>query len=119
MKLYICLMPFIGSVPGEQSLAGGVNAPLRLLPRDPSDFRVMAPFHHAGGLLCEAALNPFAAAGLMSDIVCVIHQGNSRGQHVTRGEKREAPEEPKHHAEAASSQEAAGGSQSICCGTLA
>src|SRR3546814_2484414 len=80
MKLYICLMPFIGSVPGEQSLAGGVNAPLRLIPRDPSDFRVMAPFHHAGGLLCEAELKPFAAAGLMSDIVRVINQGNSRGR---------------------------------------
>src|SRR3546814_16536063 len=76
MKLYICLMPFIGSVPGEQSLAGGVNAPLRLIPRDPSDFRVMAPFHHAGGLPCEAELKPFAAAGLMSDIVRVLNQGN-------------------------------------------
>src|SRR3546814_6261106 len=94
MKLYICLMPFIGSVPGEQSLAGGVNAPLRLIQRDPSDFRVMAPFHHAGGLLCEAELEPFAAAGLMSDIVRVINHGNRRGPHVTRGAKREATDEP-------------------------
>src|SRR3546814_18122252 len=82
MKLYICLMPFIGSVPGEQSLAGGVNAPLRLIPRDPSDFRVMAPLHHAGGLLCEAELKPFAAAGLMSDIVRVINQGDSEERRV-------------------------------------
>src|SRR3546814_4028538 len=116
MKLYICLMPFIGSVPGEQSLAGGVNAPLRLIPRDPSDFRVMAPFHHAGGLLCEAELKPFAAAGLMSDIVRVINQGNSRGPHVTRGAKREAPDERHNNAAAASSPTAAGGSPRICCG---
>src|SRR3546814_1042864 len=91
MKLYICLMPFIGSVPGEQSLAGGVNAPLRLIPRDPSDFRIMPPFHHAGGLLCEAELKPFAAAGLMSHIVRAINQDNSRGLPVPRGRKREPP----------------------------
>src|SRR3546814_14118968 len=108
MKLYLCLIPFIGSVPGEQSLAGGVNAPLRLIPRDPSDFRVMAPFHHADGLLCEAELKPFAAAGLMSDIVRVINQGNSRGPHVTRGAKREAPAERENKDATAYSQAPAG-----------
>src|SRR3546814_14822145 len=100
MKLYICLMPFIGSVPGEQSLAGGVNAPLRLIPRYPSDFRVMAPFHHAGGLLCEAEPKPFAAAGLMTDLVRVINHGQGRGPPGTSGANRAPPDEREQKAQA-------------------
>lgn len=81
-------MPFIESVPGEESLVGGasaarspvsgVNAHLRLIPRDPGDFRVVVTFHHADGSLCEAELRPVEAAGLMSEIACVIDQGNER-----------------------------------------
>lgn len=103
MELYICLMPFIESALQEESLAGGVsampspisgvNAHLRLIPRYPSDFRVVAPFYHADGSLCEAELTPFAAAGLMSDIARVIDQGNSHGPHGTRDTKRGAPDE--------------------------
>ena len=88
MVLYICLMPFFESVPGEESLVGGasaarspvsgVNAHLRMIPRDPSDFRVVVTFHRADGSLCEAELKPVEAAGLMSEIARVIDQGNGR-----------------------------------------
>ena len=88
MMLYIYLMPSIESVPGDESLVGGasamrspvsgVNAHLRLIPRDPSDFRVVVTFHRADGSLCEAELKPVEAAGLMSEIACVIDQGNGR-----------------------------------------
>jgi hypothetical protein len=86
-------MPSIESVPGEESPAGGasatrspvsgVHAHLRLIPRDPGDFRVVVTFHYADGSLCEAELKPVESAGLMSEIAHVIDQGNSHDPHVT------------------------------------
>lgn len=83
-------MPFSESVPGEEDSAvgaksprspvSGVNAHLRLLPRDPNDFRVVVTFHHTDGSLCEAELKPVEAAGLMSEIACVIDHGNGQEQ---------------------------------------
>jgi hypothetical protein len=69
----------IGGASTEGSRVNGVNAHLRLIPRDPSDFRVVVTFHSADGSLCEAELKPVEAAGLMSEIACVIERGNSRG----------------------------------------
>lgn len=81
-------MPSIELAPGEEILTGsagamrspvsGVNAHLRLIPRDPSDFRVVVTFHHTGDSRCEAELNPIEATGLVSEIACVIDQGNGR-----------------------------------------
>lgn len=68
----------------------GVNAHLRLKPRDPDDFWVVVTFHHADGSLCEAELKPFEAAGLMSEIAHVIDQGNSPDLHSTSDGNREA-----------------------------
>ncbi len=63
-----------------RSPVSGVNAHLRLIPRDRSDFRVVVTFHRADGSLCEAELKPVEAAGLMSEIARVIDQGNGREQ---------------------------------------
>ncbi len=92
-------MPSIGSFPGEKSPAGGVsltcspvsgvNAHLRLIPRNPGDFRVVVTFHRADGSLCEAELRPVEAAGLMSEIARIVDQGSSLGIHTASGEKRE------------------------------
>jgi len=56
---------------------------LRLIPRDPNDFRVVATFHHVDGSRCEAELKPFEAAGLISEIVQVINHGNSCSSFAT------------------------------------
>lgn len=81
-------MPSIELAPGEEVLTGsagamcspvsGVNAHLRRIPRDPSDFQLVVTFHHANGSLGEAELNPIGATGLVSEIACVIDQGNGR-----------------------------------------
>jgi hypothetical protein len=88
-------MPFTESVPGEEGSAvgaksphlpvSGVNAHLRLSPRDPNDFRVVVTFHHTDGSLCEAALKPVEAAGLMSEILHVIDRGNDQGHRAKSG----------------------------------
>jgi hypothetical protein len=85
-------MPFTESVPGEEGSAVGaksphlpVNAHLRLIPRDPNDFRVVVTFHHTDGSLCEAALKPVEAAGLMSEILHVIDRGNDQGHRAKSG----------------------------------
>jgi hypothetical protein len=113
MVLYIFLMPFIESVPGVEcpavganvprSLVSGVNAHLRLIPRDPNDFRVVVTFHHTDGSLCEvvtfhradgspceAELKPVEAAGLMSEIWHVIDQGNDQGRRTAAGQRHGA-----------------------------
>jgi hypothetical protein len=100
MVLYIFLMPFIESVPGVEcpavganfprSLVSGVNAHLRLIPRDPNDFRVVVTFHRADGSLCEAELKPVEAAGLMSEIWHVIDQGNDQGRRTAAGQRHGA-----------------------------
>jgi hypothetical protein len=81
-------MPSIELALGEEILTGrasatrspvsGVNAHLRLIPRDPSDFLVVVTFHHANGSLGEAELNPIEAAGFVSEIACISVQGNGR-----------------------------------------
>lgn len=73
-----------GAPSATRSPITGVNAHLRLIPRDPGDFRVVVTFHHANGSLCEAELKPVEAAGLMSEIARVIDQGNRRGLHIPR-----------------------------------
>lgn len=59
----------------------GVNAHLRLIPRDPENYRVVLTFHHADGSLCEAALGPSEATELMSEIAGVIDQGKHQDSH--------------------------------------
>ncbi|PIX63930.1 MAG: hypothetical protein COZ43_13055 [Sphingomonadales bacterium CG_4_10_14_3_um_filter_58_15] len=98
--LYIYLMSSIESVSEQESPAdgasttrlpvSGVNAHLRLIPRDPGAFRVVVTFHQGDGSLCEAELQPVEAAGLMSEIAHVIDQGNSRDPNVSSNTKREA-----------------------------
>lgn len=90
-------MPSIESVPGEESPAGGasvirspvsgVNAHLRLFPRNPGDFRVVVTFHRADGSICEAELTPLDAASLMSEIARTIDQGNSGAPHIRKSDR--------------------------------
>ena len=85
LKLYIWIMPFIDPVrnPLERvptsytgrSSDSGVNAHLRMFPRDRSTFRVVLKFHLADGSLCEAELSPDQAADLVNEIAGVIEQG--------------------------------------------
>ena len=75
----------IGGTSATRLPVSGINAHLRLIPRDPGDYRVVVTFHHANGSLCEAELKPVEAAGLMSEIARVIDQGNRRGLHSPRG----------------------------------
>ena len=91
--LYIALMHAIvretsdaryaASTDARREPVSDVNAHLRTIPRDLSDFRVVVTFHRSDGSLCEAELKPAEAAGLMSEILCVINQGNG-GAHRRR-----------------------------------
>ena len=65
-------------VTARRSRVTGVNAHLRVIPREPQDFRVVVTFHQADGSLCEAELAPTEAARLMSEILGIINQGNGR-----------------------------------------
>ncbi|KRA79736.1 hypothetical protein ASD76_17090 [Altererythrobacter sp. Root672] len=71
-----------------RSPVSGVNAHLRLIPRDSGDFRVVITFHQADGAICEAELKPHEAAILLSEIAHVIDQGKSRRARVLSDEKR-------------------------------
>lgn len=75
----------IGDASATRLPVSGINAHLRLIPRDKGDYRVVVTFHHANGSLCEAELKPVEAAGLMSEIARVIDQGNRRGLHSPSG----------------------------------
>lgn len=89
-------MPIIESDTRDQGPAGGegvrrspvsgVNAHLRI-PRDPADFRVVVTFHHADGTLCEAALTPHEAVGLMAEIGRAIDQGGTTELQSPNGER--------------------------------
>lgn len=52
-----------------------VNAHLRVIPRDPSYFRVVLTFHRHDGSLGEATLNSVDAAELLLEIGGAIEQG--------------------------------------------
>lgn len=62
----------------KRASVSGVNAHLRVIPREPRDFRVVVTFHHEDGSLCEAELAPAEAARLMSEILGAINHGNGR-----------------------------------------
>lgn len=52
-----------------------VNAHLRVIPSDPSHFRVVLTFHRHDGSLGEAVLNSVDAAELLLQIGGAIEQG--------------------------------------------
>lgn len=80
-------MPFIRSVPGEESPDDGANAMyspvrgvlahLKVIPGIPDDFRVVVTLARTDRSPAEAELTPVEAAGLMSEIARAIDLGNT------------------------------------------